>query len=90
MTKQPEIDVAAAHKYFSAYCFNAAWGLIDNKNRTHQDDEEMTRLCQASIWHWTQREDCTDKNLSIGYWQASRVYALLGQADDARRYGQAG
>ncbi len=89
MTKQPEIDIAAAHKYFSAHCFNAAWGLIEKKNRTPHDDEEMIRLCQASIWHWTQREDCTDKNLSIGYWQASRVYALLGRADDARRYGQA-
>ena len=25
---------------------------------------------------------------SIGFWQTSRIYALLGQADNARRYGQ--
>jgi hypothetical protein len=43
----------------------------------------------ASLWHWTQRADCTDQNLSIGYWQLSRVYSLLGQAENARRFGDA-
>ena len=27
-------------------------------------------------------------NLSIGYWQTARIYALLGQAENARRYAQ--
>jgi hypothetical protein len=27
-------DLAAAHKYFSAHCFNAAWDLIEKKDRT--------------------------------------------------------
>lgn len=26
--------------------------------------------------------------MSIGYWQASRIHALLGRADEARRYRQ--
>jgi len=88
MAKKPDFDTQAAHKYFSAHCFNAAWDFIEQKNRTADDDEQMIRLAQASIWHWTQREDCADKNLSIGYWQLSRVYALAGRADDARRYGE--
>jgi hypothetical protein len=88
MAKAPDFDVKAAHKYFSAYCFNKAWGLIDKKDRTTEEDEMMINLAQASIWHWTQREDCTDQNLSVGYWQTSRIYALLGQADNAQRYGQ--
>jgi hypothetical protein len=40
-------------------------------------------LSQASLWHWTQRSDCTPRHLSIGYWQLSRVHALLGQAENA-------
>ena len=88
MSKTPDFDVKAAHKYFSANCFNSAWDLIDKKDRTAEESEQMINLAQASIWHWTQREDCTDQNLSVGYWQASRIYALLGQADNARRYGQ--
>jgi hypothetical protein len=88
MAKEPEFDLTAAHQYFSTDCFNKAWDLIDKADRTPEEDEEMIRLNQASIWHWTQREDCTATNLSVGYWQASRVYAILGQVDNARRYGQ--
>jgi hypothetical protein len=88
MTDKSEFDRTAAHRYFSANCFNKAWTLIDKEDRTPEEDQQMIRLNQASIWHWTQREDCTHKNMSIGYWQASRIFALLGQADNARDYGQ--
>jgi len=86
--KEPEFDVHAAHRYFSAYCFNAAWDLIDKAERSAEEDEAMLSLSLASTWHWTQREDCTPTNLSVSYWQTSRVYALLRQADNARRYAQ--
>ena len=88
MTEKQEFDRAAAHQYFSADCFNQAWELIDKADRTPEEDQQMIRLSQASMWHWTQREDCTDKNMSIGYWQASRIYALLEQPANAREYGQ--
>lgn len=88
MTKKPDFDVKAAHKYFAAHCFNQAWGLIDKTDRTPQEDEQMIRLNMTSTWHWTQRDDCTDKNLSIGYWQAARIFAILGDAVQARKYGE--
>ena len=88
MTNEPISDIESAHKYFSATCFNMAWELIEKTDRTAEEDERMIRLSQASLWHWTQRPDCTNKNLSIGYWQASRIYALLDQADNALRYAQ--
>ena len=44
----------------------------------------MVSMCHASLFHWQQRPDCTSRNLSIGYWQLSRVYAVLGQANNAR------
>jgi hypothetical protein len=81
-----EADRAAAHRRFSAECFNRTWELIDKADRTAVDDEQMLLCALASLWHWTQRADCSDQNLSIGYWQASRVYSLLGQADNARRF----
>lgn len=88
MPNPPTFDLAAAHRFFAADCFNRAWTLIDTPNRSAEDDEQMLRLSQASMWHWTQRPDCTPRNLSIGYWQLARVYALAGRADEARRYGQ--
>ncbi|HEX5000523.1 MAG TPA: hypothetical protein VFY29_20035 [Terriglobia bacterium] len=87
MKNEPAFDLRAAHRYFSALCFNKAWDLIEKAGRTSEENEEMIRLSQASIWHWTQREDCARANLSIGYWQASRVHALVGNAGEARRYG---
>jgi hypothetical protein len=78
----------AAHRYFSAHCFNAAWDLIDNSDRTPDEEEAMINLCHASLWHWSQRVDCTNRHRSIGYWQASRVYAVLRRADRARHYAE--
>ena len=88
MVKKPDFDLQAAHKYFSAECFNRAWDYIDKPVRTSEEDDRMLQLSLASLWHWTQREDCTPTNLSIGYWQVARVYALMRQADNARHYGK--
>ena len=48
----------------------------------------MLRLSMASCWHWTQRPDCTNQHLSIGYWQISRIHSMLGRSIEARRYGE--
>ena len=87
-TPRPAVDAAAAHRHFSAHCFNEAWTYIDKAERTPEDEEAMLRLALASHWHWTQREDFAPVNASIAYWQISRVFALMGQADNARRFGR--
>jgi predicted phage gp36 major capsid-like protein len=84
----PDFDVQSAHKYFAAHCFNAAWELIRKADRTPADDEQMISLSHASAWHWAQQPDCTDQSLSIGYWQLSRVHALIADAENARKYGR--
>ncbi len=48
----------------------------------------MIALNQASVFHWLNRADCTSENLSVGFWQASRIQALLGRADEARRQAE--
>jgi hypothetical protein len=87
MDQDPGFDLKKAHCYFSVECFNRAWDYIDKPSRTPEEEQAMLLLSLASLWHWTQRPDCTPGNLSVGYWQVSRVYALLGQADAARQYG---
>jgi hypothetical protein len=88
MAKVPDFDVVAAHKYFSAHCFNKAWDLMEKTDRTAQDDRLMVTLNQTSIYHWLQREDCNNEKLSVGYWQASRIQALLGRAAEAIGFGE--
>jgi len=88
MAKKPDIDIQAAHKYFSAECFNRAWDLIDKPRRSKADEDNMLQLSLASLWHWTQRQDVTHTNFSIAYWQVSRVLALMRQVENARHYGE--
>jgi len=88
MAEKPDFDLTAAHKYFSTHCFNKAWDLIDQPSRTLEEDEEMIRLSLASTWHWKQRDDCTQKNISVSFWQTSRIFSILGQVQNARRYAR--
>jgi hypothetical protein len=81
-------DDMKVHETFSVYCFNSAWDLMDKTERTPTEDEDMLRLSMASCWHWTQRPDCTNQQLSIGYWQISRIHSMLGRSIEARRYGE--
>lgn len=76
------------HQYLSADCFNKCWTLIDKTNRSPEDVEDMILLAHASLWHWKQRQDCKPVNLSIGYWQVSRVYALADEYEMARLFGE--
>ena len=88
MAPTPSFDLAEAHRYFAAACFNAAWDLIDKSDRSPEDDQRMIALALASLYHWSERPDCGDVQRSVGYWQASRVHALAGLAGEARRYGE--
>lgn len=85
MSKAPEFDIAAAHRHFSAHCFNQAWDLMEKADRTAEEDQFMVALNQASIFHWTRRPDCSDEKLSVGYWQASRIQSLLWNTVEAIR-----
>lgn len=76
------------HRKLSADSFNRTWELLDKEKRSQEEDERMISFAHASLAHWRMREDCTDQNLSIGYWQISRVYAVLGDGENAKRYGE--
>lgn len=88
MIKLPSFELAESHRYFAAHCFNKTWDFIDKPSRSEEEEEAMLHTCLASLWHWSQRDNVTAENFSVGYWQASRVFALLGRADDARKYAR--
>ncbi len=76
------------HRQLSTACFNQCWTYIEKKDRSEEDVEAMLLLACASLWHWKQRTDCQPSNLSVGYWQVSRVHALAGQPAMARMFGE--
>ena len=87
MEKPTEPEMEKAHRYFSAACFNRTWDYLDQPGRSPEDEEAMLAATLASVWHWSQRADATGENQAVGTWQVARVFALLGEAALARRYG---
>ena len=82
----PEFDVAAAHRHFASHCFNASWKVILQPDRTPEEDDTLVALGNASLWHWTNRADCTDKNLSIAHWLLARIHCVVGRPVEAARH----
>ena len=81
-------DIDEAHEYFSIEYFTQTWEYIEKtESRTPEENMTMLHTAIASLWHWTQREDVTFENLSVAYWQVSRVYNLIKQPNNARMYG---
>jgi hypothetical protein len=84
----PAFDEAFSHRRFSGTAFNRTWDLLDKSDRTPRENDEMLAATFASLWHWLQRPDATDLKLSIGYWQVSRVFAVLGDGPNAVAWGE--
>jgi hypothetical protein len=62
--------------------------LIEKEARTPDEEEQMLNLSMASLWHWMQRPDCGSKQLSLGYWQIARIYAITGRPENATWYAE--
>jgi hypothetical protein len=69
------------HRKVGADLFNYAWSLLDQKNRTLEEDDEMVHAAHASRYHWGHAGG--PLQISVGEWQLSRVYSVLGRAEPA-------
>ncbi|MEZ0275226.1 MAG: hypothetical protein ACAH88_10000, partial [Roseimicrobium sp.] len=81
-------DTETDHVKLSADSFNRAWELLDKPQRTAEEDAKMLAYSHASLAHWRLRTDVVPRNLSIAYWQLSRIYAVLGQGENAMTYAR--
>jgi hypothetical protein len=75
------------HRKTAATCFNRTWDLLEMKNRSRDDDQEMLYLAHASRYHWGLVG--APRNLAVGEWQVSRVYADLWEPGLALRFAKA-
>jgi len=83
-----EFDARAAHHRFAVECFNGPWDLLEKEDRSEDDTAEMIHMAHASLWHWRRSEQGDPQHFAVGAWQLSRVYAVAGRPDQARRYGE--
>lgn len=78
----------AVNRAFAVAAFNRTWDLIDTSGRTAAETQEMLHLAHVSRWHWERADGYGAKQESVGDWLLARVYALAGDANSARRYGE--
>ncbi|MDP7009722.1 MAG: hypothetical protein QGI78_09150 [Phycisphaerales bacterium] len=72
------------HRQLAVDFFNHTWTLLDEQNRTPEQDKEMVHVAHASRYHWSIAG--TVKNHARGDWQLARVYAAVGRFDESERY----
>ncbi|WP_286167965.1 hypothetical protein [Bacillus sp. 22-7] len=69
------------HKKMAISLFNKVWDLMENPDRTEDENLEMIHMVHTSRYHWGIAGQPV--NLSRGEWQISRVYAVLNRAEPA-------
>lgn len=78
-------ELAHWHRTLGPMAFNRAWELLDRAELDSEEEEEMLAATFAQRYHWYEVGD--PRNWAIADWQVSRVTAVLGHADLARRFG---
>jgi hypothetical protein len=70
-----------AHRYFAVSCFNNCWKILENENRTKEDEETLEHLAHASLYHWMQVGKPI--NEQRGEWMLARVYTVIENKEKA-------
>ncbi len=75
------------HRSLAASLFNFTWDLMEKAQRSADEDRLMVHAAHASRFHW--QVAGAPVNWARGEWQLSRVYWMLGRAQEAREAAQA-
>jgi hypothetical protein len=71
----------ATHRRLGVDLYNKAWSLIEKKDRSREEDDELLHCAHASAYHWLQVG--TQANRARSEWQCSRVNVVLGHPEAA-------
>ena len=83
-----ETDSLEINSQFASLFLSSTWKLIEKENRSEEENLRMIGYAHASLIHIRQLSDYTSADLSAGYWQVSRAYALIGEVGLAKLYGE--
>ena len=81
----PDLDLAT-RRALAVGLFNHVWTLLETADRSVERDDEMVHAAHASRYHWGEVGE--PRNLAIGEWQCSRVYAVLGRGEPALHHAR--
>jgi tetratricopeptide (TPR) repeat protein len=85
---QPSFDLAAAHHWFAVEFNNRARELVEKRERTAEEQEQMIETAQAAAVHW--RGVGTPLHLQRAENLLATAYLKAGQAEAALAHAQRG
>ena len=80
------MQVGVDHKALAISLNQRVWSLLERKDRSPEDDDEMIHAAHASLWHWLQAGGPVQKQR--GEWLVGRVYVVLEQAEASLRHAR--
>lgn len=86
---QPAADLdGELHREQAVTANNLTWELLDQAERTADDDEDMVRCAYAAAYHWARAARRGPENEARASWLLSRVHAVLGRGEAALHHAQ--
>jgi hypothetical protein len=86
MSEEKVYTEAEAERFFAIEYNGITWNLLEKEDRTPDEDALMVHAAHSSCMHWLQAG--TPTHHQRGEWLISRVYSVLGYADDALRHAK--
>jgi hypothetical protein len=83
MSKQPPIDVDAAHSWFGAEFNNGIFPLLEKVDRSEEETEKMIAMAYASTLHWSSYSGHTIANRARGEYMISTALTYAGRKEQA-------
>jgi hypothetical protein len=86
MNDEERFTLEDAHLRFAKQANGEVWDLLEKKDRSKSDGEQMLHAVHASLYHWLHVG--TGLHQQRGEWLISRVHAVLGHGEEALRHAE--
>ena len=71
------------HRQLGVDLYNHTWTLLEQEDRTRDDDDALLNTTHASAYHWSRASGAGPQNAARSQWQISRVNAVLDRGPAA-------
>lgn len=88
MAEQKKYTLEEANHYFAVAYNGRIWQLLEKKDSTEDENEEMINLAHASLLHWSKDPNCKKVNLQRGEYMISMAYIHAGRKEQALYYAK--
>jgi hypothetical protein len=83
-----EYTLEEANHYFAVHYNNTIWQLLEKKEKTEEENNEIINLAHASLLHWSKSPKCKKVNLQRGEYMISLAYINANRKEPALYYAK--